>query len=453
MIIQTTELKQMEDLYKKPGNQLVLLYGRDGCQKEQLLKVFCRDKRFFYYRARQASEREQLLQMGSEVEEKYGIRLQKYTYDEYFNRVKSGNPSKLVVVIDEFQHIAKKDITFMNSILKLKAKKLYPGPVMIILASSSVVWVESDCQEKYGDYLKKADATWKLKDASFLDVVRRFPEYSTSQSVEVYGIVGGVPAYLDRWDSDRNVRDNVCRHILSRNGFLFQEAEHFIGLELRELSVYNTILAALAAGYHKLNELHQLTGFSRAKISVYMKNLMAFDVIEKVVSFDTGGWENAKKGVYQISDTFVNFWFRFAYPHLSNLYMMTPEEFYDKYIAPELNAYLNRYFVKVCREYLTLLNMVGKLPIDIHRIGTWVGKQGTIDIVAQNEVRQSVVGVCNWSEPQMSVRWGDELLENMKRARISADYMYLFSAQGFSPELVQLSKEDGRFLLVDMKEL
>lgn len=453
MIIQTSELKRLEELYGKQGNQLVVLYGRDGSQKEQLLKVFCKDKRFFYYRARQASEQEQLAQMGNELEEKYGIRLQKHNYDEYFNRVKSGNASKLVVVIDEFQYIARKDVTFMNSILKLKAKKLYPGPVMIVLASSSVVWVENDCREKYGDYLKKADGVWKLKDASFLDVVRRFPDYSTSQSVEVYGIIGGVPAYLERWDPSLNVKENICRHILSRNGFLFAEAERYIGLELRELSVYNTILAALAAGNSKLNELYQLTGFSRAKISVYMKNLMAFDVIEKVVSFDTGGWENAKKGVYQISDTFVNFWFRFVYPHLSNLYMMTPEEFYDKYIEPDLNAYLNRYFVKVCREYLTLLNVVGKLPIDIHRIGTWVGKQGTIDIVAQNEKRQSVVGVCNWSEPLMSLGWGEELLENMKRARISADYMYLFSAQGFSPELVQLSQEDGRFLLIDMKEL
>lgn len=453
MIIQTSELKRLEELYGKQGNQLVVLYGRDGSQKEQLLKVFCKDKRFFYYRARQASEQEQLAQMGNELEEKYGIRLQKHNYDEYFNRVKSGNASKLVVVIDEFQYIARKDVTFMNSILKLKAKKLYPGPVMIVLASSSVVWVENDCREKYGDYLKKADGVWKLKDASFLDVVRRFPDYSTSQSVEVYGIIGGVPAYLERWDPSLNVKENICRHILSRNGFLFAEAERYIGLELRELSVYNTILAALAAGNSKLNELYQLTGFSRAKISVYMKNLMAFDVIEKVVSFDTGGWENAKKGVYQISDTFVNFWFRFVYPHLSNLYMMTPEEFYDKYIEPDLNAYLNRYFVKVCREYLTLLNVVGKLPIDIHRIGTWVGKQGTIDIVAQNEKRQSVVGVCNWSEPMMSLGWGEELLENMKRARISADYMYLFSAQGFSPELVQLSQEDGRFLLIDMKEL
>lgn len=453
MIIQTSELKYLEDLYEQQGNQLVMLYGRESCQKEQLLKVFCKDKRFFYYRARQASAREQLFQMGLEIEEKYNLKLQRFNYDEFFNRVKSGNPSKLVVVIDEFQYIAKKDITFMNSILKLKAKKLYPGPVMIIIASSSIVWAESECEERYGEYLKKLDATIKLKDVAFLDVVRKFPKYTTSQSVEVYGVLGGVPGYLDRRNAQGDVKENICKHILSRNGFLFKEAESYISIELRELSVYNTILAALAAGNNKLNDLFKVTGFSRAKISVYMKNLMAFDVVEKVVSFDTGGWENAKKGVYQISNTFVNFWFRFVYPHLSALYMLTPEEFYDKYIARSLSDYLNRYFIKVCTEYLTLLNMVGKLPIDIHRIGTWVGKQGNIDIVAQNEMRESVVGICNWSEPYMTRESGMELLDNMKKAKISADYLYMFSARGFSEDLVALTKQDQRFILIDMKEL
>ena len=66
-----------------------------------------------------------------------------------------------------------------------------------------------------------------------------------------------------------------------------------------------------------------------------MKNLSHFDIVEKVQSFQTGGWENAKKGVYQIKDTFINFWFKFVFPHMSDLYLLKPYEFYDRYIAPE----------------------------------------------------------------------------------------------------------------------
>ena len=75
---------------------------------------------------------------------------------------------------------------------------------------------------------------------------------------------------------------------------------------------------AIAKGENKLNDLFLYTGYSRPKISVYMKNLSHFDIVEKVVSFETGGWDNAKKGIYRIKDTYVNFFYRFVYPHLSD---------------------------------------------------------------------------------------------------------------------------------------
>ena len=77
-------------------------------------------------------------------------------------------------------------------------------------------------------------------------------------------------------------------------------AQQVIASELRELSVYNTILSAIAQGHNKLNDLFLATGYSRAKISVYMKNLSHCDIVETVVSFETGGWDNAKKGIYRI---------------------------------------------------------------------------------------------------------------------------------------------------------
>lgn len=127
MMIQTSELKKLEEVYGQSGNQIVLLYGRDNCQKEQLIKEFCKEKKFFYYRARQASEREQVLQMGQEVEAKYGIRLTRYSYDEFFNRIKSGDPTKLVVVIDEFQYIAQKRCRLYEQHSETESKEIISG--------------------------------------------------------------------------------------------------------------------------------------------------------------------------------------------------------------------------------------------------------------------------------------------------------------------------------------
>lgn len=97
--------------------------------------------------------------------------------------------------------------------------------------------------------------------------------------------------------------------------------------------------------------------------------------------------------------------------------MMSAEEFYDTYIEPGLNTYLNRYFVGVCMEYLWLLNLTGKLPLHIKKMGTWIGKTGNIDIIAQNEVRENLVGLCNWEKPQVTMEMCEELFANMKKQR------------------------------------
>ena len=112
MVVKSSVLKELEECYREPGNQLVVLYGRTDSEKERLLSAFVQNKKHFYYRARQVAEREQRAQMGRELTARFEVMLQKYTYEEYFNRVKSGDPTKLVVVIDEFQYIAKKDPTF-----------------------------------------------------------------------------------------------------------------------------------------------------------------------------------------------------------------------------------------------------------------------------------------------------------------------------------------------------
>jgi hypothetical protein len=142
-----------------------------------------------------------------------------------------------------------------------------------------------------------------------------------------------------------------------------------------------------------------------------------------------------------------------VYPHLTDLEMMRPERFYDRYIAPELDKYLNRYFRNVCMEYLLILNQMGKLPFAIHKLGTWVGKEGSIDIIAQSSDRQNIIGFCNWNAPQMTMAMCEDMATAMDQAKLSSEHYYLFSATDFEPALKQYVLRDPSFILIDMKEL
>lgn len=209
-----TDLEKLEQLYKESGNQLVVLYGRRGCQKEELIKEFCDGKKFFYYRCRQASPEHQLEMMGEEISRQYKVSLSRQTYEEYFARIKSGGPSKLVVIIDEAQFVAKRDASFMEAVAKLKKHKLYPGPVLIILATSSTVWATQEAAEQF------KGAEMKLESLNFLEVVRHFESLPVAEIVRIYGAIGGVPAYLDKWDAAKSFKDNICRLVLTPSGAL-----------------------------------------------------------------------------------------------------------------------------------------------------------------------------------------------------------------------------------------
>ena len=82
-----SDLARLEEKYNKSGNQLMVLYGRKGCLKEQLIKEFIDGKKFFYYRCRQASADEQRKMMGEEIANKFDVKFSQNTYDEFFNRI------------------------------------------------------------------------------------------------------------------------------------------------------------------------------------------------------------------------------------------------------------------------------------------------------------------------------------------------------------------------------
>ncbi len=449
----TNELKKLDSIYQSTGSSLVLMYGRLGSSKETLLGDFTTGKTYFYYRSRQCSEEKQLKYLNEQLSAAFNVEGEANSYDDCFKKLSSKDGSKLVVIIDEAQYSIKKGGSLFQSLASLKKEFNNPKGIMIIIVSSSIVWAQNTLPEIIGGTKSAFTDTIKLENLSFLDVVRAFPSYSVAQCVSTYGIIGGVSEYVERWNGRRTIKQNVCENILSPNGFLYSAAEGYISSELRELSCYNTILGSIAAGNEKLNDLYEDTGYSRAKISVYMKNLAAFDVVDKVVSFETGGWDNTKKGIYRISEPYINFWFTFVYPHLSELISYTPEKFFDTFIAPKLDDYLQLYFVDVCREYLHLLNMVDKLPIKLTKIGTWLGKEGTIDVIGQSSNRENVVGICNWTDRSMAYETYEKLLESMKLARINANTIFLFSATRFDSKLVQLSKENKSVVLVDMTEL
>ncbi len=453
----STELKTLQNYYNREENQIVVLYGDKFSGRESLIKDFIKGKDHFYYHARACSEDEQLKLWRDELKDELPKNFDPGEgYSDIISTMLSRPAEegiKRVIVVDEFQNIIKSGNEFMEVVVRGAHSKLGNQPVMFLLCSSSVYWIENLMVEKLKELAFEISGLLRLNDLKFLEFTRFFKNYELVNSVEAYSIIGGSPTLWEMWDDSHSVSDNVCRLILKEGAPLNEYGKHILPSELREPQVYNTILATLAQGMNKLNDIYKYTGFSRAKISVYIKNLIELEIVEKIDSVNTAGHENVQKGIYRITDPFARFWFKYVFKNYSKLMLMPPEKFFAKYIQPTFKSYTAYCFTDVCAEYLDILNHMDKLSFRYNQRGVWVGKVGTIDTVAMDDEGRTLVSLCNWENPVMNYADYEWLMFCVKQAKLDVNDIYLFSAGDFDLELKQEAMINENITLIDGSQL
>lgn len=445
------ELKHLNNYYEREGSQIVVVYGQKHVGKTTLVREFMKDRPGYYYFARSCSEREQTYQWGMQMI-RDGYEMEAFpAFRDILIGIAGQSSGKKVIVIDEFQNIVKVSGEFMKELVSFMHSHWNRDEVMIILCSSMIGWVENSMITRIGEAAYELSGFLKIREMPFENLVERFPNFRIEECVETYAILGGYPGLWNQFDDKLTIQQNICRHILDPGSFLFEEGERLLTDQLRELSVYNTIMASIADGSHKLNNLYLHTDFSRAKISVYLKNLIELELVEKVFSYDTAGKENVQKGVYRIGHPLADFYYTYLYPYWSEAHRLAAGEFYNRYIMPDFRKYVSGYFKKICRQHLVRLNDRKKLPIQLDVIGEWVGKVGELDIIAQDAGERTLIGLCNWERPT-SYEDYENLLSYAKKAKINADYIYMYSAFRYDERLNLETKVRNNLKLIQISD-
>lgn len=452
MIIgRNSEINQLGNYYDRDKSQILVVYGQKYIGKTELLKQFMSDKPGYYYQCEPLSEREQRYMLGSWLA-KQGVKTMKYPkISEVFEIFGKMHTQKKVIVFDEFQNILKSCPDFCDELISFIHSNWNSQEYLFVLSSSSVGFVENSLISKIGEAAFEISGFIKLKELSFADLREYFSFYTNEECAVCWSILGGVPGLWKMFDVHATVKENIIKNILSKSGPLYDVAKSLVNEELRETGVYNTILSAISEGKRKLNELYEHTEFSRAKISVYIKNLMELELVEKVFSTDTEGRDNAQKGLYDISNNLVDFYYTFVFGNSSFLEFSSPEEFYALYVNPGLKAYTGKYYPDICLEYLERLNSRKKLPVNVEKFGKWIGKQGNIDIIGQSESGKTILALCVYDKAMLTYEDYEWLLYCAEKAKVSADFIYLFAGNRFDEKLSLEAKvrKNLKLLLLD----
>ena len=212
-----------------------MLYGRSNIGKTALLREFIKDKKAFYYNAALASEKEQaeLLAMHmnragliTDYEMQGLMELSddvSIIYTHLFKSTAKLEGDTKVVIIEEFQNIVKNSDAFMPVIDELVKGSLYGEKVVMIVTSSSVSSVEYSIVSAIGRYALSISTFIKLKELSFVDIVRMFPKHSVLDAMAIYAVTGGVPGYLAQFSEGKSLKDNIVQNVLN-NGRMLRTA-------------------------------------------------------------------------------------------------------------------------------------------------------------------------------------------------------------------------------------
>ncbi len=446
-----TELKLLQDVYNSEKSSALVVYGRYGIGKTALASEFISGKPAFYYCARELSEREQTLKLCEELGFIFEENLSFSVYRALKNRIEANEEAKTIIVFDEFQYIIKYGDTFKSALLSILSDEVLSGRVMFLFLSSSVNWVENTMVSDMGVLARALSGITKLSEFSFMETAERFPSMSIENTIYAWAVFGGVPGLLDYWNPKKDLRENITELFLDKRAPLYKEAENFLKTELRELPAYNAILASMAGGLCKLNDIYARTGFSRAKISVYIKNLIELDVVEKVFSYETGEHENVKKGMYTIKDSLLKFWYRYVFPNVSLIEQGRGQEVYFERVLVSFEEFMRERFAGICLEFMKLSSEMNKLEHNYDNWGSWHGKTGDIDIVAGNDDGDKLAGFCTFSDMPVTKEELDHFTELLRLAGIENAETYIFAKSGFNIEL-KCEAEKYNIKLINMDE-
>lgn len=455
------EYRQLREAYEAKENRLVILSGRCKTGKTTLVKQFVQEYQGYYYQAAEcARERQkQLLNLcwdrfyGNEQSEELPSAISRIqqtvsrnTYLGIFSEMCRRREGRTLIVIEDFNRIAKNDPDFYGDLVKLLEQEEH---LMLLLTVSTLNWREEEANVEPRSLVGKITDRIVLREFDFLEIIKFFKGLPMVDVVQIYALLGGIPGYLKYWDPDQSVRDNIIRLFVRTDGELQNEAERYLRSELRELSLYNTVLGSMQEGVVRLNELHERTGFGRAKISVYMKNLRQLGVVDKCKTIDLKCQDREKKGMYEMTDALVHFWSHFILPNQTARSLLTPEHFYDQMVKPYLDAYTEVYFERMCVQYLGLMEEYQKDTPSKGREGAWYGEKGTIPMVMEDREGGVLLMYAKWSAEPFTRKDLERHLRYLVSCDIKADQYYIFARSGFDAGLRQKAQRVRNMHLVD----
>jgi AAA+ ATPase superfamily predicted ATPase len=334
------ELGVLQELHDSGRPELFVLYGRRRVGKTELLQQFCQGRRAVYFLAAQVRERDNLrafrdaLHEGLSDELALNIELPDWSSALSFAAERAGN-ERLVVVLDEFPYLCESSQGLPSQIQRFWDTRGKRSNLMLVLCGSQVSFMEKEVLAERSPLFGRRTAQRRLEPLSPTDALQFFPRWELHQRVLAFGILGGMPAYLGRFDDAVSLEKNLLREVLRPEGYLFDEVQFLLRGELSSPATYNSILAAVARGGERVGDIAADVGVDSTTANKYLSTVRELGLGEREVPITDPNPLRSRRGRYRIADRFLAFHFRHVQPNLSLIHAGRGEKVLEEMVQPD----------------------------------------------------------------------------------------------------------------------
>ncbi len=458
------ELSILENLYNSNKFEMLILHGRRRVGKSYLLSHFSslHEKNSVYFCADKSSEKDNVKNFCEQLNSVLNVgdflnSFEKWS-DVYSFLENTQINERLVIIIDEFTYLYNSTPAY-DSILQNAIDRILKNKnIFLILCGSEVSVIEQIIDDSSKPLYGRKTCELKLLPFTYREARDFFPNYTIEQSLVVYSILGGIPLYLSLFDDNLSIKENIIKNCLSTTGYLFDEIETLLRMELKETYFYKNIMLAINAGCSTFNTIREKVDEDAAKVAKYLNVLINLGFVKKEVP--CGEKEKSRNTLYSISDNYFAFYFAFIFKHKNMLNgLIRPEIYYEREITKQaLNAFVGYRFENICETYLKEQFFEGKMNFFAQELGRWWGnnpvlkKQEEIDLVALDD-ENALFCECKYTEDKFDEKQLKDLQNSSLCINREKKQFMIFSKNGVSSSVEKLIKTDSSYTLIDLQKL